>query len=133
MNSTFIRNYIMRLMIDTGSNMKHRYMYIYHHHLVMLLAQIFLTLSLTIRLYRPLLLAGLSDYFLSPDRHAVFKFKFFVQHFLVRVWRTSLMGSSLLLQQCPLCLVLIWIFLRCEVGGRIAAFLWDVTSTICSI
>ena len=39
---------------------------------------------------------------------------------------TSLMSSSLLLQQCPVCLVrLTWIVSWWEVGGCIAAALWD--------
>ena len=41
----------------------------------------------------------------------------------------SLMSSSLLLQQCPACLVrLTWI-----VGGRIVGALWGVASRTCSI
>ena len=38
---------------------------------------------------------------------------------------TSLMSSSLLLQQCPACLA--------EVGGRIVGALWGVASRTCSI
>ena len=42
---------------------------------------------------------------------------------------TSLMSSSLFLQQCPACLVcLIWMVF--EVGGHIAFFLWDVASGV---
>ena len=48
--------------------------------------------------------------------------------------RTSLMTSSLLLQQCPAYLVrLIWMFLRWEVGKRAAAILWVVASWVCLI
>ena len=49
---------------------------------------------------------------------------------------TSLMSSSLLLQQCPACLVrLIWIVFVMGVGagGRIVGILWGVAARICSI
>ena len=53
----------------------------------------------------------------------------------VGVYRsTSLISSSLLLQQCPACLVrLTWIVLWWEVGGRIVGALWGVASRTCSI
>ena len=45
---------------------------------------------------------------------------------------TSLMSSSLLLQQCPACLVcLTWIVF--EVGGRWPYVLWDVAARTCLI
>ena len=44
------------------------------------------------------------------------------------------MRSSLLLQQCPACLVrLTLIAFVMGVGGRTAAVLWSVTSRTCSI
>ena len=44
---------------------------------------------------------------------------------------TSLMISSLLLQQCPACLVrLTWIVFMIRVGGRIIGALWDVASSL---
>ena len=47
---------------------------------------------------------------------------------------TSLMSSSLLLQQCPACLVyLTWIVFVMETGGRIVGALWGVAARTCSI
>ena len=47
---------------------------------------------------------------------------------------TSLMSSSLLLQQCPSCLVrLILIVFVMDGWGLIAAALWGVSSRTCSI
>ena len=46
---------------------------------------------------------------------------------------TSLMSSSLLLQQGPACLVrLAWIFSWWEAGGRIVGALWSVAARTCS-
>ena len=46
----------------------------------------------------------------------------------------SLLSLSILLQQCPACLVrLTWIVLWWVVGGRTAAVLWGVASRTCSI
>ena len=49
--------------------------------------------------------------------------------------RSSLMSSSLLLQQCSACLVrLAWIvFLWWKAGGRIVGALWGVAAKTCSI
>ena len=49
---------------------------------------------------------------------------------------TSLMGSSLLLHQCPVCVVrLTWIVFVMgeEAGGRIVGALWGVAARTCSI
>ena len=47
---------------------------------------------------------------------------------------TSLMSSSLLLQQCPECLVrLTWIVFVMGASGRIVGVLWGVTARTCSI
>ena len=47
---------------------------------------------------------------------------------------TSLMSSSLLLQQCPACLVRVsWIAFGMEAGGRIFSALWGVATRTCSI
>ena len=47
---------------------------------------------------------------------------------------TSLMSSSLLLQQCPACLVrLTWIIFVREAGGRIIGALWGVAARTCLI
>ena len=46
---------------------------------------------------------------------------------------TSLMSSSLLLQQCPACLVrLTWIVFVIGVGGRTVGVLWGVAARTCS-
>ena len=45
-------------------------------------------------------------------------------------WRISLRSSSLLLQQCPTCLVRLGWFLRWEVSSNTAATLWGVASRI---
>ena len=46
---------------------------------------------------------------------------------------TSLMSSSLLLQQCLACLVhLTWIVFVMEAGGRIVGVLWGVAARTCS-
>ena len=47
---------------------------------------------------------------------------------------TSLMSSSLLLQQCHACLVhLTWIVFVMEAGGRIVGALWSVAARTCSM
>ena len=47
---------------------------------------------------------------------------------------TSLMSSSLLLQQCPACLFrLTWIVSCWEAGGRIVVALWGVAARTCSM
>ena len=46
---------------------------------------------------------------------------------------TSLMSSSLLLQQCPACLVrLTWIVFEIGAGGRTVGVLWSVAARTCS-
>ena len=77
-------------------------------------------LSLTIRPYHPSLLVGFLDYIFCLYRAVVGKFLLVGQHLHICVKgvyrRTSLMSSSLLLQQYPTCLVcLIWMVL--EMGG----------------
>ena len=79
------------------------------------------SLSLTIRPYHPSLPEGLPDYILCPYKAIVDRFLLVTQHLHVRVKRfhrcTSLMNLSLLLQQCPACLVrLIWMVFK--MGGR---------------
>ena len=50
------------------------------------------------------------------------------------LWRTSLMSSFVLCQQCPACLVrLIWMVMRWGVGSCTVAISWDVASRICLI
>ena len=85
--------------------------------------------------YHPLLPAELLDYILGPYRAVVDKFWLVSQH---RYWcervhrKTSILSSSLLLQQCLACLVrLIWVVL--QVNGPNAAVSWDLASKICLI
>ena len=47
--------------------------------------------------------------------------------------RTSLTSSSLLLQQCPACLVRLTLIVFVIVGGRKVAVLWGAVSRTCSI
>ena len=80
----------------------------HHHHLVVPPARISLT-PLAIPPYRSSFPAGPRDYNPNPQRSAVCRFKLVTLFFLGHVKGvhrcTSLMSSSLLLQQCPACLV----------------------------
>ena len=92
----------------------------HHHHCVALLAWISLTLSRP-SLYRSLLLAGLQGYIPYPHIATVCIFEQVVLLLLGQMLgvhrSTSLMSLSLLLQQCPACLVrLTWIVFM--MGGR---------------
>ena len=84
----------------------------------MLLVQI--SLTLTICPHHPLLPAGLPDYTLRPYRAFVGKFLLVGQHCHINEKESigkGHMSLSLLIQQCPVCLVhLIWMVL--EIGGR---------------
>ena len=89
-----------------------------HHH-VMLLARISLTPSLSPSVFYHLsLLAGLPGYILHPHKAAVLAGRpTFARPCEGVHGRRSLMSSSLLLQQCPACLIrLIWMVF--EMGGR---------------
>ena len=95
--------------------------YTYNQHQVALLAQISLTHSLPIHPYRPSLPAGPPDYILCLYRPVVRRFTLAGQHLHTPCKgfhkRTSLLSSSLLLQQCPACFVHhIWIIL--EIRGK---------------
>ena len=112
------------------------YIYIYHHHVVRL-ARISLTLSLHISLL--FITSGRSSGLHPVSSHSCCMY--------VRAGRpafdwpyagvhrsTSLTSSSLLLQQCPSCLVrLAWIVF--VIGGRwpYSCFLWGAAARTCSI
>ena len=94
---------------------------IHHHHHVAPSAQISLTLSLSTPPYRPSLSAGPQGYIPYRHRAAVCMFQpgrpAFAQLCEEVHKRTSLMSSSLLLQQCPACLVCL-ILIVFMTGGR---------------
>ena len=117
---------------DKGQCISH-----HHHHHVVPPARISLTLS---RHFSPSFIAygwssGLhpvsSDscrMYVRADRSA------FARLYVGAHKSTSLMSSSLLLQQCPACLVrLTWIVSWWEVGGRIVGVLGGVAAWTCSI
>ena len=92
---------------------------------------------------RPLLPVGLQDYILYWHRAAVCRFDLVVLLLLVHVTgvhrSTSLMSSSLLLQQCPSCLVRL-ILIVFVMGGRrpyscyfVGCCLQDLFNIVCSI
>ena len=108
----------------------------HHHHHVMLVAQIFLTLSC----HSSLSFIALGR---SSGQHHVSSHSCWMY---VRAGRptfarpcvgvhksTSLMSSSLLLQQCSACLVrLTWIVFVIGAGGRTVGVLWGVAARTCS-
>ena len=99
--------------------------------------------SLATSPYCSLPLAGLQGYILYPHRAAVCRFELVVLLLLGHMWgvhrSTSLMSSSLLLQQCPACLVCLtwtvfmmggrWLYSWCFVG----CCLLDLFNIACSI
>ena len=92
----------------------------HHHHHVVLLARISLTLSLATFPDRSSPLAGLLGYI--PYPHSRCMYVLAVRPALARPYvgvhrSTSLMSSSLLLQQCPACLVLLTLIVFVT-GGR---------------
>ena len=96
------------------------YIYIYHHHhQAALLARVFLTLSLSIRPHHPSLPASPLNSILCLSRAIV---DFAGRPALAPSYegvhgRTSLVSSSLFLQQCPACLIrLTWMVL--VMGGQ---------------
>ena len=116
----------------------HIYIYIYHHHHhVVPLARISLTLSR--HSYLSFIVFGWSSALHPVSSHSCCMY--------VRAGRpafawpyagvhrsTSLMSSSLLLQQCPACLVrLTCNFSWWEASGSIFGVLWGVTSRTCSL
>ena len=115
----------------------HIYIYIYIYHQVVLQAWISLTLS---RHFSLLFIASV----MSSGLHLVSSLSCCMY---VRAGRSafawpyvevhgsaSLLSSSLLLQQCPACLVrLIWIVFVMEAGSCIVSALWGVATRTCSI
>ena len=109
----------------------------HHHHHVVLLARISLALS---RLFSLSFIASGRSSGLHPvSSHSCWMYVQTGRPTFARPYAgvhrsTSLMSSSLLLQQCPVCLVrLTWIVFVMEVGGRIAGSSWGVAARICSI
>ena len=90
--------------------------------------------SLATSPYCSSLLAGPQGYILYPHIAAVCKFELVVL-FCLTIWgvhrSTSLMSSSLLLQQCPACLVCLALTVF-VMGGRTVGALWDVAFRTCS-
>ena len=113
----------------------HDYYCEYHHHIA-LVARIFLTFSR----HSSLSFIALGR---SSEQHPVSSHSCWMY---VRAGRpafarpcvgvhksTSLMSSSLLLQQCPACLVrLTWIVFMMGAGGRTVGVLWGVAARTCS-
>ena len=108
-----------------------------HHHDVVLLAQICMTLFHHLSL-SPSLPAGLLDYLLCPYQAVVDKFLLVSQHLHIHVkgsigerclWVCPYFSDSVL----HVLFVLFGWFLRWEVSICTTAVLWDVTSWICSI
>ena len=129
-------NVSLKLSAHAYKNILNIYIYIYHHH-VMQLARISLTISRHFSLSfiasgRSSGLHPVSSYsccmYVRAGRPA------FSRPYVGVHRSTSLMRSSLLLQQCPACLVrLTWIVLWWEEGGRIVGALWSVAARTCSI
>ena len=92
-----------------------------HHHHVMPLAWIFLTLSCHFSL--SFIVSGRSSGLHPISSHSCCMYvragrPAFARPYAGFLWSTSLMSSSLLLQQCPACLVrLTWLFF--VMGGRL--------------
>ena len=110
---------------------------LHHHHHVMPLARISLTLSRHFSL--SFIASGGSAELLPISSHSCCMYvraghSTFAQPYVGVHRSTSLKSLSLLLQQCPACLVrLIWIVLWWEAGGRILGALWGVVARTCSI
>ena len=81
--------------------------------------------------YRSSLLVGPQGYIPYPYIAAVYSFELVVL-LLLGHRRISLMSSSLLLQQCPACLVRLTLIVFVMAGGRIGGALWGVASRTCS-
>ena len=108
-----------------------------HHHHVMLPTQISLTLSLHFSL---LFIASSRSSGLHPvSSHSCCMYvqagrPAFAQPYVGIHRSTSLMSSSLLLQQCPACLVhLTWIVFVMGGGSHTVGALWGLASRTCSI
>ena len=90
------------------------YIYIYHHHHVVPLARISLTLSRHFSL--SFITSGRSSGLHPVSSHSCCMYvragrSAFARPYVGVHWSTSLMSSSLLLQQCPACLIYIYIYI----------------------
>ena len=109
----------------------------HHHHHVVLLARISLTLSCHFSLL--FISSGRSSGLHPVSSHRCWMYvraghPAFAQSYEGVHRSTSLMSSSLLLQQCPACLVcLTWIFSWWEADDRIVGALWGITARTYSI
>ena len=108
----------------------------HHHHHIALVAQISLTLSRHSSL--SFIALGRSSGQHSVSSHSCWMYVRAGRPAFARLCvgihkSTSLMSSSLLLQQCPACLVhLTWIVFVMGVGGRTVGVLWGVAARTCS-
>ena len=109
-----------------------------HHHHVVPLAEISLTLSRHFSL--SFIASGKSSGLHPVSSHSCCMYvragrPAFARPFAGVHRSTSLMSSSLLLQQCPACLVRrTWIvFVMGGAGGRIIGVLWSVAARTCSL
>ena len=106
------------------------WIYHHHHHHVVTLARISLTLSR--HFSQSFIASGRSSGLHPVSSHSCCMYVragrlAFARPYVEVHWSTSLMSSSLLLQQCPACLVrLTWIVF--VMGGRIVGALWGVAA-----
>ena len=110
----------------------------HHHHHVVLLAQISLTLSRHFSL--SFIASGMSSGLHPVSSHSCCMYVLascpaFTRPYVGVYRSTSLMSSSLLLQQRSVCLVRLTliVFLWWEAGGRIVGALWGVAARTCLI
>ena len=110
--------------------------YNHHHHHITLVARISLTLSRHSSL--SFIALGRSSGQQPVSSHSCWMYVWaghpaFARPCVVIHKSTSLMSSSLLLQQCPACLVcLTWIVFVMGAGGRTVGVLWGVAARTCS-
>ena len=111
------------------------FLYKYHHHHVALVARISLTLSRHSSL--SFITLGRSSGQHPVSSHSCWMYvragrPAFARSCVGVYKSTSLMSSSLLLQQCPACLVrLTWIVFVMGAGGRTVGVLWGVAARTC--
>ena len=109
----------------------------YHHHRIVPLARISLTLSCHFSL--SFIASGKSSGLHPVSLHSCCMYvragrPAFARPYVGVHRSASLMSSSLFLQQCAACLVRrTWIVFVMEVGGRIVGSLWSVAARTCSI
>ena len=113
------------------------YIYIYIYVIMSCRQHRYPWLSLATPTYRSSLLAGPRGYIPYPHRAAICRFELaallLFGHVSGSIGEHRLMSLSLLLQQCPACLVrLTLIVFVMGVGGRTADAFWGVASRTCS-